>query len=276
MTQTQLAPTPILHTTAGHPLRREGDPPAVVSVRDFSLFYGPKQALFNVTCDFLEHKVTALIGPSGCGKSTLLRSINRLQDLVPKIRMTGDMELRGRSIYGRGVDVIALRKNTGMVFQRPNPFPATIFENVVYGLRLSGERNKSRLNEACEDALQQAALWKEVKDRLDAPASSLSGGQQQRLCIARAIAVKPDVLLMDEPCSALDPISTARVEDLIFDLKHRVTIVMVTHNLQQAARVADYTAFMYMGKLIELDLTQTVFTFPSNPMTEQYLTGRFG
>ncbi|MGN6626679.1 MAG: phosphate ABC transporter ATP-binding protein PstB [Tepidisphaeraceae bacterium] len=276
MTQTQLPSMSENHQTAGHPLRSEGDPPAVVAVRDFSLFYGPKQALFNVSCDFLKNRVTALIGPSGCGKSTLLRSINRLQDLVPKVRMTGDMFLNDAPIYGRGVDVIGLRKHTGMVFQKPNPFPTSIYENVVYGLRLSGERNKQRLNEAVEDSLTQAALWNEVKDRLHAPAAGLSGGQQQRLCIARAIAVKPQVLLMDEPCSALDPISTARVEDLVFELKNRVTIVMVTHNLQQASRVADYTAFMYMGKLIELDATATVFTFPSNPMTEQYLTGRFG
>ncbi len=269
-----IAPAP--EQTAGRPLRQSDDPSAVVSVRDFNLFYGPKQALFNVSCDFLQNRVTALIGPSGCGKSTLLRSINRLQDLIPKVRMTGDMHLNARPIYGKGVDVISLRKSTGMVFQKPNPFPTTVFENVVYGLRLQGIRDKKLLAERCEESLTAAALWNEAKDRLHASALGLSGGQQQRVCIARAIAVKPEVLLMDEPCSALDPISTARVEELIVKLKDRVSIVMVTHNMQQAARVADFTAFMYLGKLIELDESARMFTQPSHKMTEQYLTGRFG
>ena len=264
------------HKTVGHPLCEPGDPPAMVSVRDFCLYYGPKQALFNVSADFLKNHVTALIGPSGCGKSTLLRSINRLQDLVPHIRMTGDMSLHGEPIYGSGVDVISLRKKIGMVFQKPNVFPMSIFDNVVYGLRIAGVSNRRALHEAAESALQGAALWNEVKDRLKRPAAGLSGGQQQRLCIARAIAVKPEVLLMDEPTSALDPISTARVEDLVVELKERVTIITVTHNLQQAARIADETAFMYMGRLIELDATRGMFTNPASPMTEQYLTGRFG
>jgi len=264
------------HKTVGHPLCEAGDPPAMVSVRDFCLHYGPKQALFNVSADFLKNHVTALIGPSGCGKSTLLRSINRLQDLIPHIHMSGDMSLHGEPIYGSGVDVISLRKKIGMVFQKPNVFPMSIYDNVVYGLRIAGVFNRHTLNEAAQSALEGAALWNEVKDRLNKPASGLSGGQQQRLCIARAIAVKPEVLLMDEPTSALDPISTSRVEDLMVELKQRVTIITVTHNMQQAGRVADETAFMYMGRLIELDATRSMFTNPSSPMTEQYLTGRFG
>lgn len=250
--------------------------PHVLSVEDFSLFYGAKQAVHNVSMNVPKQQVTALIGPSGCGKSTLLRSINRLNDLIDHVRTTGDIKLNGRSIYGPGVDVIALRKRLGMVFQKSNPFPMSIFDNVVYGLRIAGERRKSVLMEACERSLEGAALWNEVKDRLKDSALGLSGGQQQRLCIARAIAAKPDVLLMDEPTSALDPIATGKVEDLIYQLRSNYTVVIVTHNMQQAARVSDFTAFMYMGKLIEYGPTGALFQTPKLKQTEDYITGRFG
>jgi len=221
-------------------------------------------------------KVTALIGPSGCGKSTLLRSVNRLNDLIDIVRIEGDMRLHGDSIYSTGVDVIELRKRMGMVFQKPNPFPMSIFENVVYSLRIDGERKKSVLEEVCERSLRGAALWDEVKDRLQESALGMSGGQQQRLCIARAIASEPEVLLMDEPCSALDPIATSKIEDLIQELKGEYSILMVTHNMQQASRASDYTAFMYLGQLVEYGTTREMFTNPRLQDTEEYITGRFG
>jgi phosphate transport system ATP-binding protein len=253
-----------------------GQQPAVLDVEKFSLFYGPKQALFDVNMRIGRKKVTALIGPSGCGKSTLLRSINRLNDLIDNVRVTGNIKLNGDSIYGPGVDVIGLRRRLGMVFQKSNPFPMSIFDNVVYGLRIHGEKNKAALLQACETSLRAAALWEEVKDRLKDSALGLSGGQQQRLCVARAIAAKPDVLLMDEPTSALDPIATGKIEDLIYSLRENFTVVIVTHNMQQAARVSDFTAFMYLGKMIEYGPTPTIFQNPSVKQTEDYITGRFG
>ncbi len=248
----------------------------VLEVKDFRLFYGAKQALFDINMNVPDGKVTAMIGPSGCGKSTLLRSVNRINDLIDSVKIEGDMVLSGRSIYDPTVDVIELRKRMGMVFQKPNPFPMSIFENVVYPLRIDGERNKSVLEEVCEKSLRGAALWDEVKDRLHESALGMSGGQQQRLCIARAIAAEPEVLLMDEPCSALDPIATGKVEDLIHELKGSYTILIVTHNMQQATRASDYTAFMYLGRLIEYGPTIDLFTNPHLKETEDYITGRFG
>ena len=248
----------------------------VLTVDDFCLWYGSTQALHNITMPIPRGKVTALLGPSGCGKSTLLRSVNRLNDLIDGVRATGDLLLNGSSVYGPRVDVIDLRKRLGMVFQKPNPFPMSIFENVVYPLRIDGVRKKSVLRDACEQALRGAALWEEVKDRLNQPALGLSGGQQQRLCIARAIVSDPEVLLLDEPCSALDPIATQRVEELIAEISERYSVLIVTHNMQQAARVSQYTAFMYLGNLVEYGPTQTIFQTPALPETEQYVTGRFG
>jgi len=248
----------------------------VLEIEKFNLWYGSKQALFNINMPIARGKVTALIGPSGCGKSTLLRSVNRLNDLLDIVRIQGDMRLLGDSIYGRGVDVIELRKRMGMVFQKSNPFPMSIYENVVYSLRIDGERDRRVLDEVCERSLHGAALWDEVKDRLHETALGLSGGQQQRLCIARAIAAEPEVLLMDEPCSALDPIATGKVEDLIHTLKGEYTLLIVTHNMQQAARVSDYTAFMYLGHVIEYGPTIDIFTNPRVPETADYVTGRFG
>lgn len=247
-----------------------------VEIRDFKLWYGQAQALFDVAMSVPRGKVTALIGPSGCGKSTLLRSVNRLNDLIDSVRIDGDMILNGDSIYGAGVDVIELRKRMGMVFQKSNPFPMSIYENVVYALRIDGENRKSVLDDVCEQSLRGAALWDEVKDRLDELALGLSGGQQQRLCIARAIAAEPEVLLMDEPCSALDPIATGKIEDLIHTLRGEYTILIVTHNMQQASRCSDFTAFMYLGRLIELGATPEIFTRPHLKATEDYITGRFG
>ena len=249
---------------------------AVLSIRDFSLWYRATRALHDIRLEVARGKITALIGPSGCGKSTLIRSINRLNDLVDGVRVEGDMLLDGESIYGPTVDVIQLRKRTGMVFQRTNPFPMTIYENVVYPLRIDGEKRRAVLDEVVERALRQAALWEEVKDRLHGSALQLSGGQQQRLCIARAIAPEPEVLLMDEPCSALDPIATARIEELMHQLRGTYTIVIVTHNMQQAARASDVTGFMYLGRMIEVDATEKMFTNPSVKQTEDYVTGRFG
>jgi phosphate transport system ATP-binding protein len=249
---------------------------AVLNVDCFSLWYGPKQALFSVSMPVPKGKVTALIGPSGCGKSTLLRSVNRLNDLIDTIRITGDMRLNGDSIYSRSVDVIELRKRMGMVFQKPNPFPMSIYENVVYALRIDGERDRRVLDEVCERSLRGAALWEEVKDRLRESALSLSGGQQQRLCIARAIAGEPEVLLLDEPCSALDPIATGKVEDLIQELKGAYSILMVTHNMQQAARTSEFTAFMYLGRVVEYGPTADLFLKPHLKDTQDYVTGRFG
>jgi phosphate transport system ATP-binding protein len=249
---------------------------SVLRIERFSLWYGRKQALFEIDMPIAKGKVTALIGPSGCGKSTLLRSVNRMNDLIEGIRIEGDMKLSGKSIFGKGVDVIALRKRMGMVFQKPNPFPMSIFENVIYPLRIDGVRNRATLAEVCEKSLRGAALWEEVKDRLNESGLSLSGGQQQRLCIARAIASDPEVLLLDEPCSALDPLATGKIEDLIQELKGNYSILMVTHNMQQASRTSDLTAFMYLGHLVELGPTARVFTKPLLAETEAYITGRFG
>jgi phosphate transport system ATP-binding protein len=248
----------------------------IVDVRDFSLFYGAKQAIFDISLKIPKGKVTAIVGPSGCGKSTLLRSVNRINDLLPTVRITGDMLLNGDTIYDPGVDVIELRKRMGMVFQKPNPFPMSIYENVVYPLRIDGENRRAVLDEVCERSLRGAALWDEMKDRLQDSALGLSGGQQQRLCIARAIAVEPEVLLMDEPCSALDPIATNKIENLIAELKGEYSILIVTHNMQQAARTSDYTAFMYLGHLIEYGPTSTIFVKPHLRETMDYVTGRFG
>ena len=248
----------------------------IVELRGFSFWYGDKQALFDIDLSVKERSVTAFIGPSGCGKSTLLRCLNRMNDLIDGVRVEGSLRVDGEDLYAPGVDVVNVRKRLGMVFQKSNPFPKSIFENVVYGLRIQGERSRTRLAEACEAALRGAALWDEVKDRLEDSALSLSGGQMQRLCIARALAVEPEVVLMDEPCSALDPIATAKIEELVFSLKDRFTIVIVTHNMQQAARVSDETGFFMLGKLIEFDRTDVLFTRPRQKMTEEYITGRFG
>ena len=249
---------------------------AVLEVDDFNLWYGQAQALHKVSMRVPRGKVTALIGPSGCGKSTLLRSVNRLNDLVDGVRTEGDMLLNASSIYSRDVDVIDLRKRLGMVFQKPNPFPMSIFENVIYPLRIDGVRKRSVLEDACERSLKAAAIWDEVKDRLKESALGLSGGQQQRLCIARAIVADPEVLLLDEPCSALDPIATLRIEELIHEIASRYTVLIVTHNMQQAARVSDYTAFMYLGRLVEHGPTARLFQTPRLTETEEYVTGRFG
>jgi phosphate transport system ATP-binding protein len=249
---------------------------AVLDVVDFNLWYGQKQALFDIRLPVPSGKVTALIGPSGCGKSTLLRSVNRMNDLIDSVRIEGDMLLSGDSIYGRHVDVIELRKRMGMVFQKPNPFPMSIFENVVYPLRIDGIRDRLTLEEVCERSLKGAALWGEVKDRLNDSALGLSGGQQQRLCIARAIAAEPEVLLLDEPCSALDPIATGKIEDLIGELRGEYSVLIVTHNMQQASRTSDYTAFMYLGYVIEYGPTEDMFLKPHLKETADYITGRFG
>ncbi|THB73029.1 MAG: phosphate ABC transporter ATP-binding protein [Gammaproteobacteria bacterium] len=241
-----------------------------------NLFYGDSQALNDIDIQIPEKKVTAFIGPSGCGKSTLLRCFNRMNDLIDDVTIKGDIKLYGQDIYERNVDVAALRRKVGMVFQKPNPFPKTIYENVAYGLRIQGIKSKRVIDEIVEKSLKGAALWDEVKDRLNQSALGLSGGQQQRLVIARAIAIQPSVLLLDEPASALDPISTLKIEELINDLKNEFTIVIVTHNMQQAARVSDYTAFMYMGDIIEFTDTKTIFTTPKNQQTEDYITGRYG
>jgi phosphate transport system ATP-binding protein len=248
----------------------------VVEVQNFNLWYGAKQALFDVNISFPRNQVTAIIGPSGCGKSTLLRCINRMNDLIESVEIKGEMRINGQSIYEPRVDVIELRKRMGMVFQKPNPFPMSIFENVVYPLRIDGERDRNIIRQVAEQSLRGAALWDEVKDRLNDSALGMSGGQQQRLCIARAIAGEPDVLLLDEPCSALDPIATAKVEDLVQELRGDYSIVVVTHNMQQASRISDFTAFMYLGRLIEYGETSEIFTRPKLRETEAYVTGRFG
>lgn len=241
-----------------------------------NFFYGDFKALHDISLNFHENRVTALIGPSGCGKSTFLRCINRMNDLIPGSRAEGKMLLDNYNIYDPSIDVVTLRKNVGMVFQKPNPFPKTIFDNVAYGLRVNGIHSKSVIVNKVEESLKAAALWDEIKERLYESALGLSGGQQQRLCIARALAVEPEVLLMDEPASALDPIATQKIEELIEQLKENYTIIIVTHNMQQAARVSDVTAFFYLGKLIEVDSTDTLFTKPSLKQTEDYITGRFG
>ncbi len=250
--------------------------PDFISIRNFSFYYGKKQALFDISLEIPERQVTAFIGPSGCGKSTLLRNLNRMNDLIDGISHSGDIVVNGRSIYDPHIEVISLRKRVGMVFQKSNPFPKSIYENVVYPLRVAGQNKKTVLDETVERSLQGAALWEEVKDRLHESALSLSGGQMQRLCIARAIANRPEILLMDEPCSALDPIATVKVEELIRELKQEFTIVIVTHNMQQATRCSDRTAFFYLGKLVEFDETAKIFSNPSQKQTEDYITGRFG
>ena len=249
---------------------------AVLTIKDFNLWYDKAQALFDVSMKVPKDKVTALIGPSGCGKSTLLRSVNRLNDLVDSVRIGGEMKLYGDSIYAKGVDVIELRKRMGMVAQKPNPFPMSIYENVIYPLRIDGIRDRRILDEVCEKSLRGAALWDEAKDRLQQSALGLSGGQQQRLCVARAIASEPEMLLMDEPCSALDPIATGKIEDLIDQLRGEYSILIVTHNMQQAARVSDYTAFMYLGQIVEYGATPSLFKKPQLKETEDYISGRFG
>ncbi len=249
----------------------------LIDIRNLDFYYGASQALKDISLEIEDHKVTAFIGPSGCGKSTLLRCLNRMNDLIDDTRVArGTIKIHGVDIYQPDVDVIELRKRVGMVFQKSNPFPKSIYENITYGLRLQGVKDKSRLDAIVEKALRGAALWDEVKDRLDASGLGLSGGQQQRLCIARAIAVEPEVILMDEPCSALDPVATAKIEELIQELRARYTIVIVTHNMQQAARCSDRTAFFYLGKLIEYADTREIFTNPANAQTEAYVSGRFG
>jgi len=251
-----------------------GDP--FIHARDVSLFYGASQALKSISVTLQEKVVTAFIGPSGCGKSTLLRCFNRMNDLIDNVKIEGSIQIGGHDIYSPEVDVIELRKRIGMVFQKSNPFPKSIYENIAYGLRLHGIRAKSDVDGVVEQSLKGAALWEEVKDRLHSSAMGLSGGQQQRLCIARAIAIRPEIILMDEPASALDPIATAKVEDLILELKKDFTIIIVTHNMQQAARISDFTAFFYLGELIEFDSTRKIFTNPARKQTEDYVTGRFG
>ena len=248
----------------------------IITVRNMDLFYGEKQALKNINMDIEEHAITALIGPSGCGKSTFLKSLNRMNDLVDGCKITGELMYGDIDMYGKGLDVNELRKEIGMVFQQPNPFPMSIYDNIAYGPRTHGIKGKAKLDEIVEESLRGAAIWDELKDRLKKSALGLSGGQQQRLCIARALAVKPKVLLMDEPTSALDPISTSKIEDLAMELKEQYTIVIVTHNMQQAARISDYTAFFLLGDLIEFGKTDDMFSNPKEKRTEDYISGRFG
>jgi phosphate transport system ATP-binding protein len=253
------------------------DLPAKIQAEQLNFFYGAKRALQDISIQINPNVVTAFIGPSGCGKSTFLRTLNRMNDIIPETRVEGQVLIDGRDIYGNGVDVVELRRRVGMVFQKSNPFPKSIFENVAYGLRINDMAgSKSELAGHVEESLKQAALWDEVKDRLHESALALSGGQQQRLCIARALAIRPDIILMDEPASALDPIATQRIEELVYDLKKTYTIVIVTHNMQQAARVSDYTAFFWLGRLVEYNRTDKIFTAPSEKLTEDYVTGRFG
>lgn len=247
-----------------------------ISVRNLNLWYDDNHALKNIHLEIPKNRITALIGPSGCGKSSFIRCLNRMNDLIPTARVEGEIIIDGRDINEKDIDVVSLRKRIGMVFQKPNPFPSSIFENIAYGPKIHGERNKQRLREIVEESLRNAALWEEVKERLNQSALSLSGGQQQRLCIARTLAVQPDIILFDEPCSALDPISTSKIEDLMVKLREDYTIVIVTHNMQQAARVSDYTAFFLNGELIEFDNTTKLFKKPREKSTEDYITGRFG
>jgi phosphate transport system ATP-binding protein len=273
-----MAEVPIPNAAPATPAAPAVAPPAgaLIAIRDLSLYYGAARALKNINLQIRERLVTAFIGPSGCGKSTLLRCLNRMNDLIDGVRIEGRVLIHGHDIYGDDIDVIELRKRVGMVFQRSNPFPKSIYENIAYALRLHGVRARGELDGIVERSLRSAALWDEVKDRLHTSALGLSGGQQQRLCIARAIAIKPEIILMDEPASALDPIATGKVEDLILDLKKEFTIVIVTHNMQQAARISDQTAFFYLGELIEFDNTSRIFTNPAKKQTEDYVTGRFG
>jgi phosphate transport system ATP-binding protein len=278
MTVKKNGDSPVIKTNVefAKPPANAADLPPAIEIRNVNLFYGEKQALHDISMDIGERRVTAFIGPSGCGKSTLLRCLNRMNDLIDNVRITGTFNVHGQDLYAAQTDVIEVRRRIGMVFQKSNPLPKSIFENVVYGLRIAGIKNRATLQEACEKSLTGAALWDEVKDRLHESGLSLSGGQQQRLCIARAIAIEPEIVLMDEPCSALDPIATAKVEELIYQLKNRYTIVIVTHNLQQAARVSDMTAFFWLGKLIEYSPTEEIFTNPKETHTNDYVTGRFG
>ena len=247
-----------------------------IAVKDLSLYYGEKKALKEISLEIPKNKVTALIGPSGCGKSTFLRCINRMNDLIPDVKITGSMLVEGVDIYDKDVDVVNIRKKIGMVFQKSNPFPKSIYENIAYGPRINGIKDKTELDEIVETSLRKAAIWDEIKDRLGDSAMGLSGGQQQRLCIARTLAVSPDIILMDEPASAFDPISTSKIEELVHELKEQYTIIIVTHNMQQAARTSDYTAFFYLGELIEMGKTNDIFTKPAKKQTEDYITGRFG
>ena len=247
-----------------------------IHVNDLSLYYGEKKALKEISMQVPANKVTALIGPSGCGKSTFLRCINRMNDLIPGVKITGEMLVEGVDIYDKDVDVVNIRKKIGMVFQKSNPFPKSVYENVAYGPKINGIKNKAQLDEIVEVSLRKAAIWEELKDRLTESALGLSGGQQQRLCIARTLAVSPDIILMDEPASALDPLSTSKIEELVHELKEQYTIIIVTHNMQQAARTSDHTAFFYMGELIEMGKTKDIFTKPEKKQTEDYITGRFG
>jgi phosphate transport system ATP-binding protein len=278
MTLLQTTPPPITvpaRSRSGSPA--PADTRAAIIVEKLNFFYGVKRALEEITIRIPAHLVTAFIGPSGCGKSTFLRTLNRMNDIIPGTRVEGRVEIEGRDIYAPGTDVVALRRRVGMVFQKSNPFPKTIFENVAYGVRINGlARSRAELHERVEESLRSAAIWEEVKDRLHDSALALSGGQQQRLCIARALAVTPEILLMDEPASALDPIATQRIEELIYSLKSRYTIVIVTHNMQQAARVSDRTAFFWLGRLVEYGATDQLFTNPAEKVTEDYVTGRFG
>jgi phosphate transport system ATP-binding protein len=272
------APTPTPTTKAAHGEHpSSGDQAVSIAVEHLDFYYGPKRALEEISIQIQKHLVTAFIGPSGCGKSTFLRTLNRMNDIIPGTRVEGRVLIEGEDIYGPGVDVVALRRRVGMVFQKSNPFPKSIFDNVAYGIRINGlAKHRADLHERVEESLQAAAIWDEVKDRLYESALALSGGQQQRLCIARALAVRPDILLMDEPASALDPIATQRIEELIYHLKTRYTIVIVTHNMQQAARVSDRTAFFWLGRLVEYGPTDRIFTNPAEKLTEDYVTGRFG
>ena len=247
-----------------------------IQIRDLNFFYGSTQALKSINMDIYANKITALIGPSGCGKTTLLRLINRMSDLIPDTRVEGQLLIDGQDIFAKSIDVVNLRKNVGMVFQQPNPFPKSVFENVAFGPRMLGTNNKQALNQIVEESLKKAALWDEVKDKLSESGITLSGGQQQRLCIARVLAVNPQIILMDEPCSALDPISTLKIEELMLDLRKEYTVIIVTHNMQQAARVSDYTGFMLLGELVEYSVTREIFTVPKDKRCEDYITGRFG
>ncbi|MBS7329562.1 MAG: phosphate ABC transporter ATP-binding protein [Lachnospiraceae bacterium] len=247
-----------------------------MSVKDLDLYYGQKQALMNINMDIHSNAITALIGPSGCGKSTFLKTLNRMNDLIDNVRITGQVTLDGEDIFDRNMDVTMLRKRVGMVFQQPNPFPMSVYDNIAYGPRVHGIKNKAKLDEIVEESLRGAAIWDEVKDNLKKSALRLSGGQQQRICIARALATKPEVILMDEPTSALDPISTTKIEDLMEELKRQYTVVVVTHNMQQAVRVSDYTAFFLVGDMVEYGETKELFTYPKDKRTEDYITGRFG
>jgi len=269
-------PAPVPHIQPMTTAAAQAQSHPKIAVRDFDFHYGASKVLHGINLAIPEKRVTALIGPSGCGKSTFLRSINRMNDIIPGAYGTGTITIDGNDVYGSGVDVVSLRRRVGMVFQKSNPFPKSIYDNVAYGLRLGGTRDRRKLDEVVERSLRRSALWEEVKDRLTASAMALSGGQQQRLCIARALAVDPEILLMDEPASALDPIATQKIEELIWELKESYTIVIVTHNMQQAARVSDRTAFFMLGKLVEDDETKTIFMNPRQKLTEDYITGRFG